>query len=187
MGREGRSCAFESFLGFKASWVCCSGPGKTRRLIASRIGSWLFFGFSHHHNNLKFCLLEIYEPGALRAEVIISLLQIPIPMCVTQFLSGPAKSIKACVCHAWFEREIFLCSNMCLLRDASSVSLDLSCPYWISPFKRFEFNFFWCILHWHLSGGSFLEHQCYASAKQRNKYLAVQLSAVGFHWRTWHG
>lgn len=75
---------------------------------------------------------------------------------------------------------------MCLLRDASSASLARSCPYWISPFKRFEFNFFWCVLLT-LKWGEFVGAQSYASTRQWTRYLAAELSAGNFQWRTWHG
>lgn len=125
---------------------------------------------------------------ALGAELIISPVQIAIPICVQlRVLIRPAESnIKACVCHAWFEREIFLCSNMCLLRVASSASLARSCPCWISPFKRFEFNFFWCVLLT-LKWGEFVGAQSYAATRQWTRYLAAELSAGNFQWRTWHG
>lgn len=84
-------------------------------------------------------------------------------------------NIKAGICHAWFERKIFLCSKIFVERCFKGEFRFFSYPYWISLFKRLEFNFFWCVLHWHLNKEGFLELESYPLAKEVNKYLAASL------------
>lgn len=138
----------------------------------------LRFQFSHW-SHLQFYLPKKEKSMNLgpQGRIHISPQQISIPVCVRfrVLISQGYWNIKAGICHAWFERKIFLCSKIFVERCFKSEFRFFSYPYWISLFKRLEFNFFWCVLHWHLNKKGFLELESYPLAKEVNKYLAASL------------